>query len=63
MNAILYGSIAFGLLVLAVPFVDRSPWRSSHRRPVVTAVAVVVLLLLVALSLYVFLAPPAAHAG
>lgn len=62
-KAILYGSVVFGLVVLAVPFVDRSPWRGLRRRRVVTAVAAIVLLLLVALSLYVFLAPPAAHAA
>jgi ubiquinol-cytochrome c reductase cytochrome b subunit len=60
-RGILYAAIIFfGLLVL-VPFVDFSPWRSPGRRRVALAVAVVVLLAMVALSLYVWLTPSQEH--
>ena len=60
-RAILYGTVAFSALLLLVPFVDRSPWRSLRRRPVAAILGAVVLIALVGLSLIVFFAPVAKH--
>ncbi len=60
-RAILYAGLAFGALLIAVPFADRSAWRTLRRRPVVTAIAALVLLGLAALTLIVFLSPVAKH--
>jgi ubiquinol-cytochrome c reductase cytochrome b subunit len=60
-RGILYaGIVFFGLLVL-VPFLDVSPWRTPGRRAVALVVAAVVLLAMVALSLYVWLSPVVEH--
>jgi len=53
-------AIAVVLLVL-VPFVDRSPWRSARRRKAVIIVGAVMALVLGALLLETLLSPPAAH--
>ncbi len=60
-RAILYGGAAFFALLLLVPFVDRSPWRSLRRRPVFAVLGALVLIALVVLSLIVFLSPVAQH--
>lgn len=52
--------IFFGLLVL-VPFVDVTRWRSPQRRRVMLAIGALVVLAMVALSLYVWLTPTAEH--
>lgn len=52
--------VFFGLLAL-VPWFDRSPYLAPRQRPVTVAVGIVVLLALVALSIYVGLAPAVSH--
>jgi quinol-cytochrome oxidoreductase complex cytochrome b subunit len=60
-RGILYAAIFFfGLLVL-VPVLDRSPWRSPRLRRIAVAVGLVVVLAIVALSLYVWLSPTQQH--
>lgn len=62
-KGILYGAILFfGLLVL-VPFVDRSTWRSPRRRRSMIAAGVIVVLAMIALSIYVWLSPTKSHLG
>lgn len=60
-RAILYGSIAFFAVLLVVPFVDRSQWRSLRRRPVFAALGALVLIALLTLSAIVFFSPVAQH--
>ena len=60
-RAILYGGVAFFAALALVPFVDRSPWRSLRRRPLVAALGVLALLGLVVLSLIVFFSPVTQH--
>jgi ubiquinol-cytochrome c reductase cytochrome b subunit len=60
-RGILYAAIIFFGLLVVVPFVDRSPWRSPQRRRVALAVGAVVVLAMVALSLYVWLTPTQQH--
>lgn len=60
-RGILYAAIIFfGLLVL-VPFLDFTPWRSPGRRRVALTFALLVLLAMAAFSLYVWLTPSQAH--
>jgi ubiquinol-cytochrome c reductase cytochrome b subunit len=58
---ILYAGIAFFGLLILVPFLDFTPWRSPRRRRVVLAIGAAVLLAMVALSLYVWLTPTQEH--
>lgn len=52
--------ILFGGLIL-VPFVDRSPWRSPARRKWIVTIGAVVAIALIALAIYAWLTPSAAH--
>lgn len=61
-RAILYGGVAFFVMLVFVPFVDRSPLRALRRRPVMFAAGVVVLIALVVLSFLVAFTPPVKHA-
>ncbi len=61
LNAILYASIAFFAALLVVPFVDRSPWRTLRRRPVVMTLGALVVIGLIVLSLIVVFSPVAKH--
>lgn len=60
-RALLYAGLAFFALLVLVPILDRSPFRSLRRRPVVAAAGAVVLIALVALSVVVFFTPVAEH--
>jgi len=60
-RAVLYGGVVFFVLLVLVPFVDRSPLRALRRRPVMFAMGALVLVALVALSLLVALTPPVKH--
>ena len=62
-RAILYASIAFFALLLALPFADRSALRGLRRRPVVAVLGALVLVALVVLSLIVFFSPVTEHLG
>jgi ubiquinol-cytochrome c reductase cytochrome b subunit len=55
--AILFGALA------ALPFVDRSPYRSPRRRRVFVALGVLVLVSLIALVLYATVTAPQSHIG
>lgn len=62
-SSILYAGLAFGVALVLVPFVDRSPWRGLSRRPVMTVLAAAVLIGIVVLSLIVFFSPVVKHLG
>jgi ubiquinol-cytochrome c reductase cytochrome b subunit len=47
--------------LIAVPFVDRGPWRSPVRRKWIVAIGAVVAIALIALALYAGLTPAASH--
>jgi ubiquinol-cytochrome c reductase cytochrome b subunit len=53
--AVLFGALA------AVPFLDRSPYRSPTRRRLVTAIGAIVAVALVALVVYALITVPQAH--
>ncbi len=55
-------TIVFGLLAV-LPFVDRTPFRSLRRRPVVAILGMVLLVAVVALSIMTAVAPVARHLG
>jgi quinol-cytochrome oxidoreductase complex cytochrome b subunit len=61
LRAILYGGVSFFAVLLLVPFVDRSPWRSLRRRPVFAALGGLALVALVVLSFIVFFSPVVEH--
>jgi quinol-cytochrome oxidoreductase complex cytochrome b subunit len=60
-RGILYAAVVFFGLLILVPFVDFTPWRTSQRRRVMLAIGALAVLALVALSLYVWLTPPQEH--
>ena len=60
-RGILYATaIFFGVLIL-VPFIDFTPWRTASHRRVALALGALVLLAVAALSLYVWLTPTEQH--
>lgn len=63
LKAILVGSGALFALLIAVPFVDRSPMRWWRRRPVAVTALGVVLVTLVVLTIMTLTAAPATHVG
>ena len=52
---------AFFLLLAAVPFVDRGPFRAMHRRRGIVILGLVVIALLIALTVFTRVTPPVAH--
>lgn len=61
LSALVWGLLLiFGLLVL-VPILDRSRYRSWRRRPVVVAIGALVAFALVALVVYAAVTPPVSH--
>lgn len=60
-RAILVVGLGFFALLAALPFVDRSPFRSLPRRRIVAALGALLLIAIVALSLVVFFSPVATH--
>jgi quinol-cytochrome oxidoreductase complex cytochrome b subunit len=60
-RGILYAAVIFFGLLLLVPFVDFTPWRSPARRRAMLAVAALVVVAVAALSLYVWLTPTQEH--
>ncbi len=62
-SAILWGSAALFAVLVAVPFMDRSPTRSWRRRPVAISLLVVAIAIIVALTLATVFTTPAAHLG
>ena len=62
-RAILYAGLAFFGLLLVIPFVDRSIFRSPPRRLVVFASGGMVLSVIIALSVFVATSPVTAHIG
>ncbi len=59
--AILWGGLAFFLLLFAVPFIDRSPKRSWRTRPVAMTLGALVLATLMVLTILMAVTTPAAH--
>ena len=60
---ILYGEIAFFVLLVIVLFVDRSPHRHWRRRPVAMALALALLLVMIALTVLIEVTPAKQHLG
>jgi ubiquinol-cytochrome c reductase cytochrome b subunit len=60
-KAILWGSIVLFALLVAVPFLDRSPQRSLRKRPVAAVILAVVLAVYVALTLITAFTSSSAH--
>jgi ubiquinol-cytochrome c reductase cytochrome b subunit len=60
-KGILYAAVGFFGLLILVPFVDRSPWRSARRRRLILAAGVLIVLAMIALSLYVWQTPTEEH--
>ena len=63
LSGILYGGGVLFLLLVLLPFLDRSPRRAWRERPVAVAAGVVVVLAIVVLTLLVLVTTPAAHLG
>ena len=61
LSSLLWAPAAVVLLLVLLPFVDRSPWRSARRRQGVIVVGALVALGLAALVLVTLVSPPAAH--
>ncbi len=62
-QGILYAAIAFFGVLALLPFLDRTPFRSLRRRPVVAALGAALVILIVALSIKVAVSPTAKHLG
>lgn len=58
---ILYGGIAFFVLLALIPFLDRSPWLAPNQRRVWLIAGAVVLVILLALVIYGELSVPVTH--
>ena len=63
LKGILYGVGTLFALLFAVPFVDRNPERWWRKRPVATALGVLVIAILVTLTIMEALTTPASHLG
>ena len=61
--SILYGGGALFVLLIVLPFVDRSPERSWRRRPVAMTLAGLVLLTVIALTILMAFTTPQTHLG
>jgi len=61
--AILWGAAALFAVLVAVPFLDRSPERSWRKRPVATTLLVLAVLLFLALTVATAITSPASHLG
>lgn len=61
LKGILWGTAALFALLIAVPFVDRGPERYWRRRPIATAIGIVVILLIVVLTVLMAISTPAQH--
>ena len=61
LTALIWVPVILVVGLLAVPFIDRSPWRSPTRRKWIVAIGAVAAIALIDLALYAGLTPPAAH--
>lgn len=61
LSAIVWGEVAFFLLLAILPFVDRNPERWWRKRPVAMTVAIVLLVVLVALTVLMAITPAGLH--
>lgn len=61
LSAIVWGELAFFLLLAALPFIDRNPRRWWRRRPIAMTVAVALVLLLAVLTVLMAIAPAQVH--
>jgi quinol-cytochrome oxidoreductase complex cytochrome b subunit len=59
--AILWGELAFFVILAILPFVDRNPKRWWRKRPVAMSIAVAVALMLIALTVLMGIAPAKVH--
>ncbi len=58
---LIFSQLAFFVLLLALPFLDRNPQRFWRRRPIVMIVALIVVFTMIVLTLLVPFLPPALH--
>ena len=63
LKGILWGAAALFGLLIAVPFIDRSPQRSWRKRPVAMAVAIIVVIVIIVLTILEAVTTPASHLG
>lgn len=59
--AILYGELAFFIILVIVPFVDRNPNRLWRRRPIAMILGLVLLLVLIVLTILMAITPAQVH--
>lgn len=61
LSAIVWGELAFFLLLAALPFIDRNPKRWWRQRPVAMTIAVLVVLTLIVLTVLMAVTPTKTH--
>lgn len=60
-KALTIAPIVFGIILVLIPIVDRSPWMSPSRRKWVVGIAGTIFLLMIVSGLFAWLRPVAAH--